>query len=63
MTKPASSTVERLLSRFDSQAREMTAIRATLDNQFKRIALMQAELDVLPLARRRRKTTRSMLAG
>jgi hypothetical protein len=40
--------------RLDEQALEMTILRNALDVQFKRIADLQAQLDVLPSARRRR---------
>jgi hypothetical protein len=41
---------------------DIEAVRATLDVQFKRMAEMQAELDLLPHARRRRQTLRTLLA-
>jgi len=44
-----------------AQALEVDNLRAALDVQFKRIAQMQAELDVLPMARARRKTIRALL--
>ena len=40
---------------------QLADLRAALDVQFKRIAQMQAELDALPQARRRRKTLRGLL--
>jgi cell division protein FtsB len=43
------------------QARQIAMLRATADVQFKRIADMQAELDVLPAARRRRHMVRALL--
>lgn len=43
------------------QGEQMTSLRADLDVQFKRIAHMQAELDLLPSARARRKTLRASL--
>ena len=40
---------------------EVANLRSALDVQFKRIAQMQAELDVLPTARARRKTISALL--
>jgi hypothetical protein len=40
---------------------EMASLRAALDVQFKRIAHIQAELDILPTARGRRRTVRALL--
>ena len=40
---------------------EVAGLRSTLDIQFKRIAALQAELDMLPTARRRREATRMSL--
>ena len=40
-------------------ALELAEVRATLDIQFKRIAALQAEVDLLPAARRRRKARRA----
>jgi len=54
MTKSPLMTLEQLAVRLDAQSLEMAALRAALDVQFKRIAQMQAELDLLPLARTRR---------
>jgi hypothetical protein len=62
--KPASTVlneVRHLTIRLNEQAVELTALRAALEVQFTRIAHMQAELDVLPTARERRKTVRSLL--
>ena len=61
MTKSA-ATIEQLMSRLHEHALELAAVRATIAVQFKRIAEMQAELDVLPHARKRRKTLRALLA-
>ena len=61
MTKSA-VTLEELASRFREQALEMATLRAALDIQFKRIADMQAELDVLPQARKRRELLRGLLS-
>jgi multidrug resistance efflux pump len=54
MTKAPSMTLEQLDARLQAQSLEMAALRAALDTQFKRIAQMQAELDLLPHARSRR---------
>lgn len=62
MSKSAAVTLEQLMSRLHAQDQQMAAIRAILDIQFKRIAEMQAELDLMPHARRRRETLRSLLA-
>lgn len=53
------SKLREIKARLDMHALEMTSLRAALDTQFKRIADMQAELDVLPAARDRRKKLRS----
>jgi septal ring factor EnvC (AmiA/AmiB activator) len=42
---------------------QLASLRAALDVQFKRIAQMQAELDVLPQARQRRNTLRELLTS
>jgi uncharacterized small protein (DUF1192 family) len=39
-------------------ALELAEVRSTLDIQFKRIAALQAEVDLLPAARRRRQAER-----
>jgi hypothetical protein len=39
-------------------ALELAEVRTTLDIQFKRIAALQAEVDLLPVARRRREARR-----
>jgi hypothetical protein len=61
MTKSV-AMLEELVSRLREQALEMASLRAALDIQFRRIADMQAELDLLPHARRRRQTLRALLA-
>jgi uncharacterized small protein (DUF1192 family) len=45
-------------ARIAALAVEMIGVRTTLDVQFKRIATLQAELDVLPSVRRRREAMR-----
>lgn len=49
-------TLKQLDAKLQAQASEVANLRAALDVQFKRIAAMQAELDVLPTARERRKS-------
>jgi uncharacterized coiled-coil protein SlyX len=46
--------LQELEARFREQAVEMTNLSTAIDVQFKRIAQIQAELDALPQARRRR---------
>jgi hypothetical protein len=62
MTKSAKTTLKQLVTRLHEQGLEMATLRAVLDVQFTRIAQMQAELDLLPYARRRRQTLRVLLA-
>ena len=62
MTKSAATTLMQLVSRLHEQALEMATLRAALDVQFTRIAQIQAELDLLPHARKRRQTLRVLLA-
>ena len=54
-------TIKELTARVAGLTFEVAGMRAVLDVQFKRIAAMQAELDLLPAARRRRKTTTASL--
>jgi predicted DNA-binding ribbon-helix-helix protein len=62
MAKTSAATLRQLYDRVDEHAREMASLRSALAVQLKRIAAMQAELDVLPQARRRRETLRCLLA-
>jgi hypothetical protein len=62
MTKSAATGLKQLVGRLREQTLEMATIRAAIDVQFTRIAQMQAELDLLPHARRRRQTLRVLLA-
>ena len=55
------ATVKQLDAKLQAQALLVDSLRAALDVQFKRIAEMQAELDVLPTARERRKVLRAQL--
>ena len=48
-------------ARLHEHSIEMEALRAALDIQSKRIAQMQAELDILPQARKRRELLRALL--
>jgi hypothetical protein len=59
MAKPLERTVQELEARLREHALEMANLRVALDIQFTRIAQMQAELDNLPHAKKRR---RSLLA-
>ena len=54
MAKPTAADFKQLESALHDQGRQMSTLRAAIDVQFKRIAEMQAELDLLPHARRRR---------
>jgi len=65
MTDETSTILSRLLqisSRLDEQALEITLLRHELDIQFRRIAALQAELDVLPAVQRRRESRRAPAA-
>ena len=55
------ATLKQLDAKLQAQAWELDNLRAALDVQFKRIAEMQAELDVMPMARERRKSLRLLL--
>ena len=48
-----------LNARVAGLAFELAGVRTTLDIQFKRIAELQAEVDLLPAARRRRQAMRA----
>jgi hypothetical protein len=54
-------TLKKLDAQFQEQALEVASLRSALDVQFKRIAQMQAELDMLAAARARRKTISALL--
>jgi len=54
-------TLTQLDAKLQAQALEVDNLRSDLAIQFKRIAQMQAELDVMPTARARRKTIRALL--
>ena len=55
------STLKKLDAQLQEQALEVASLRSALDVQFKRIAQMQAELDILAAARARRKTISTLL--
>jgi hypothetical protein len=46
---------ETILKQLAALTADLTVVRATLEIQFKRMAAMQAELDLLPTARDRRR--------
>ena len=48
-------TLKQLTARLDGMNVEIAWLRSTLDIQFKRIAALQAEVDLLPVSRRRRR--------
>jgi hypothetical protein len=62
MAKSAVTNLTQLVSRLHEQELEMATLRTAIDVQFKRIAQMQAELDQLPHARRRRQALGPLLA-
>ena len=47
--------VQQINVRLEEQAQEIKRLQRTTDIQFKRIASMQAELDAMPTARRKRR--------
>ena len=55
MTRFPPTTLQQLDRRIQEHTLEMARLRAALEIQFKRIAQMQAELDGLPQAIRRRR--------
>jgi len=55
MAKATAADLKELQSRLQNQAQELSTLRTAIDIQFKRIAQIQGELDLLPHARRRRK--------
>jgi hypothetical protein len=55
------SKLRALSHRIDEQRAEMASLRVRLDIQFKRIACLQAELDVLPVAKKQRRSRRLVL--
>jgi len=63
MPKSAVANLKQLESCLHDQALEISTLRAAIDIQFERIAQMQAELDLLPHARRRRQALRALLAA
>ena len=63
MTEHESSAILKELAVLNAHveglALELVDVRTTLDIQFKRIAALQAEVDLLPAARRRREALRA----
>jgi hypothetical protein len=62
MTKSPLPMLRQLDARLQEQALKMDSLRAALDTQLKRIAQMQADLDVLPRARKHPHWLRAHLA-
>jgi hypothetical protein len=58
----APSALEQLAARVEEQSLDIANLRAALALQFTRIAQMQAELDGLPSARRRRRFLLKLMA-
>jgi hypothetical protein len=58
----AQSALEQLAARVEEQSLDVANLRAALALQFTRIAQMQAELDGLPSARRRRRFLLKLMA-
>jgi multidrug resistance efflux pump len=56
-----SPTLKQLQAHLHEHSLQMASLRAALDVQVTRIAQMQAELDVLPQARKRRQLLRALL--
>ena len=54
MTQSPLTTLKQLAARLQEQSLDVANLRTALDVQFKRIAQIQAELDLLPHARMRR---------
>ena len=61
MTKFSVPTLKQLQAHLHEHSLQMASLRAALDVQVTRIAQMQAELDVLPQARKRRQLLRALL--
>jgi hypothetical protein len=55
------SELRALSCRIDEQRAEIASLRVRLEIQFKRIAYLQAELDVLPVAKKQRRSRRLVL--
>jgi|SoiMethySBSTD1v2_1073268.scaffolds.fasta_scaffold2279072_2 predicted DNA-binding ribbon-helix-helix protein len=54
-------TVVQLAARLDEQTAEIASLKSALAVQFTRVAQLQAQIDVLPTARRRGEELRSTL--
>ena len=61
MTKLSAATLKQLQAHLHEHSLQMATLRAALDVQLTRIAQMQAELDLLPHARKRRLLLRALL--
>jgi len=61
VTKLPAATLKQLQARLHEHSLQMATLRAALDIQLTRIAQMQAELDLLPHARKRRLLLRALL--
>ena len=61
MTKSSVPTLKQLQAHLHEHSLQMASLRAALDVQVTRIAQIQAELDVLPQARKRRQLLRALL--
>jgi multidrug resistance efflux pump len=61
VTKFSVPTLKQLQAHLHEHSLQMASLRAALDIQVTRIAQMQAELDVLPQARKRRQLLRALL--
>jgi len=62
MSKSSTPTLREFHEMLQAHAREIAGLRAAIDVQFARMAQMQAELDVLPTARERRRQIRTLIA-
>jgi hypothetical protein len=61
VTKFSVPTLKQLQAHLHEHSLQMASLRAALDVQVTRIAQIQAELDVLPQARKRRQLLRALL--
>jgi hypothetical protein len=61
VTKSSVPTLKQLQAHLHEHSLQMASLRAALDVQVTRIAQIQAELDVLPQARKRRQLLRALL--
>ena len=61
MMKHSVPTLKQVQAHLHEHSLQMASLRAALDIQLTRIAQMQAELDALPQARKRRQVLRALL--